>query len=110
MTIFNKNGLGAAVLALGLLAVPVANAGSLPLSTDNFATNIQKQLDTQSTSEQAFIYKFLLDMGARANGTKKEAPGGDHAAWCAKVYKTYDPASNTFAAFNGKRYTCHSPY
>ncbi len=110
MNFLKKTGLGTAIIIAPLLAAPLANATSPAPASGELASIIENRLNTPRSSQRAFVYKFLLDMGARANGTKKDSPNGAHAAWCAKIHKTYDPATNTFTAFNGKKFTCHSPY
>lgn len=107
---FAAKSLGVAIAAIAILATANVHAGSIVPDADKLALNVRQQLNQSPSQHNFLIYKYLLDMGARANGTKKDTGGGGHAAWCAKIHKSYDPASNTFTAFNGKTYTCRSPY
>ncbi|MCP3393766.1 BA14K family protein [Bradyrhizobium sp. CCGB12] len=43
---------------------------------------------------------------ATAAAQQEAAAAQQHAASCAQRYRSYDPASNTFAAKDGRRYPC----
>lgn len=43
---------------------------------------------------------------ANAAAQQEAAAAQQHAASCAQRYRSYDPASNTFAAKDGRRYPC----
>lgn len=88
-----------------------ASNGSTKLNAEHLASSLNSQLNSKfATDTKAFgVWGALLDMGARANGTLKNG-GQKHQAWCAKIHKSYDAQSNTYAQFNGKRRACVSPY
>ena len=45
--------------------------------------------------------------GAASEAARQEAAAAQqHAAACAQRYRSYDPASNTFAGKDGRRYPC----
>ena len=96
--------LGATLMAASAIANPVAQLPNKPSAKFN---------SNETTTQHAFLlYKYILDAGARANGTKRESAdsSGKHATWCARWNKTYDAGSNTIAGFNGARLPCISPY
>ncbi len=101
----------AAALTIGLLASPAALASSNLFQSQQLANSLTQQFDSVKRDKvrTVVVWKFLLDMGARANGTKVEG-SGKHQAWCSKYTRSYDPASNTFEGFGGKRIACISPY
>ncbi|WP_246709863.1 BA14K family protein [Bradyrhizobium sp. 6(2017)] len=43
---------------------------------------------------------------ANAAAQQEAAAAQQHAPSCAQRYRSYDPASNTFAAKDGRRYLC----
>ncbi|OAF07269.1 BA14K family protein [Bradyrhizobium neotropicale] len=48
-----------------------------------------------------------IAVGAASAAAQQEAAAAQqHAASCAQRYRSYDPASNTFAAKDGRRYPC----
>ncbi len=100
-----------AALTIGLLASPAAFASSNLSQSKQLETSLTQQFDSAKREKirTIVVWKFLLDLGARANGTKVEG-SGKHQAWCSKYTRSYDPASNTFEGLGGKRFTCISPY
>ena len=36
--------------------------------------------------------------------------GGSHVRWCLNRYRSYDPASDTYMGYDGRRHYCRSPY
>jgi hypothetical protein len=36
--------------------------------------------------------------------------GGGHVQWCLNRYRSYNPRTNTFMGYDGRRHRCNSPY
>lgn len=36
--------------------------------------------------------------------------GDDHVQWCLNRYRSYDPRTNTFMGYDGRRHVCRGPY
>ncbi len=36
--------------------------------------------------------------------------GGSHERWCLNRYRTYNPRTDTFIGYDGRRHTCRGPY
>ena len=111
MNIKMVKNLGAITLAAAILTAPLANASLFSPQADKYSANLNQPMNAKIKYEQHsfLVYKFLLDLGASANGTKKDT-SAKHTEWCAKIHQTYDAASNTYEGFNGIKITCYSPY
>lgn len=48
----------------------------------------------------------VIAAGSASAAAQQDAAAQQHAASCAQRYRSYDPASNTFQAKDGRRYPC----
>ena len=106
--------------ALAIIAISSMSTASFaasqnfPVIAGNLANSLTNQFKSNkyNRGHNFLLYKYILDAGARANGTKRKSTGGaeKHASWCARWNKTYDPSSNTIAGFGDARLPCISPY
>nr|QIG97959.1 BA14K family protein [Bradyrhizobium sp. 6(2017)] len=59
-----------------------------------------------ASSRTGLIGGVIAAGAANAAAQQEAAAAQQHAPSCAQRYRSYDPASNTFAAKDGRRYLC----
>ncbi|WP_239025350.1 BA14K family protein [Rhodoligotrophos defluvii] len=48
--------------------------------------------------------------GAIAGAAGRAAGSSAHVAWCQDRYRSYDPSTDSYMGYDGRRHRCYSPY
>jgi hypothetical protein len=82
------------------------------LIADDASAASQERLHMRNLTSIVFAVSFaaLSMVPAFADDELLNSAISDfHAAWCDGTYRNYDPATDTFAGFDGQSYVCVSP-
>ncbi|OPZ00831.1 hypothetical protein A5906_22140 [Bradyrhizobium sacchari] len=104
---------GAVMLSVSAMAAPLQSvagvAGEVPALTEKVWCRYGPCYDNGAGVGGlvgGLIGGAIAAAAATAAAQQEAAAAQQHAASCAQRYRSYDPASNTYAAKDGRRYPC----